>query len=70
MHREPKNTLDLTTQSTFLIGRFQPSQMACKPIRATATRWHKILSYIGPNAITQLPKHVIGAELTEFKTNK
>jgi len=25
MHREPKNTLDLTTQLTFLIGRFQLS---------------------------------------------
>jgi len=44
--------------------------MAYKPIRAIATRWYKILSYIGPNAITQLPKHVIGVELTEFETNK
>jgi len=39
--------------------------MARKPIGATATRWHKILGYIGPNAIAQLPKHVIGAELTD-----
>ena len=44
--------------------------MAHKPIRATATRWYKILGYVGPNAITQLPKYVIGAELTKFKTNK
>jgi len=51
MHREPKNTLDLTTQLTFLIGRFQLSRMARKPIGAIATRWHKILGYAGPNAI-------------------
>jgi len=44
--------------------------MAHKPIGATATRWYKILGHIGPNTIAQLPKHVIGAELTEFKTNK
>jgi len=44
--------------------------MAYKLIEAIATRWYKILSYIGPNAITQLPKHVIGIELTKFKTNK
>jgi len=44
--------------------------MARKPIGAIAIRWHKILGYVGPNAIAQLPKHVIGAKLTEFKTNK
>jgi len=44
--------------------------MARKPIGATAIRWHKILGYIGPDAITQLPKYVISAELTEFETNK
>jgi len=44
--------------------------MARKPIGATAIRWYKILGYVGPNAIAQLPKHVIGAELTEFKTNE
>ena len=44
--------------------------MAYKLIGATATRWYKILGYIGPNAITQLLKYVIGIELTEFKTNK
>ena len=37
--------------------------MARKLVGATATKWHKILSYIGPNAIKQLPKHVNGAEL-------
>jgi len=44
--------------------------MARKPIGATATRWHKILGHAGPDAIAQLPKHVISAELTKFKTNK
>jgi len=44
--------------------------MARKLIGATAIRWYKILSHIGPNAITQLPKYVIGIKLTEFKTNK
>jgi len=44
--------------------------MARKPIGATATRWHKILGYAGLDAIAQLPKHVIGAELTEFETNE
>jgi len=44
--------------------------MACKLIGATATRWYKILGYIGPNAIAQIPKYIIGVELTEFKTNK
>jgi len=39
--------------------------MAHKPIGATATEWHKILGYVGPDAITQLPKHIIGAELTK-----
>jgi len=38
--------------------------MACKPIGATAIRWYKILGYAGPDAIAQLSKHVIGAELT------
>ena len=40
--------------------------MACKPVRATATKWHKILGYVGPNAIGQLPKHVNGAELEDL----
>ena len=44
--------------------------MARKPIGATTIRWHKILGHIGPNAIVQLPKHVISVELTEFETNK
>ena len=42
--------------------------MACKLIGATAIRWHKILGYIGPNAIAQLSKHVISAELTKLTT--
>ena len=40
--------------------------MARKPIRATAIKWYKILSYIGPNAIKQLPKYVDSAELKEL----
>jgi len=40
--------------------------MARKLVGAIATKWHKILSYIGPNAIKQLPKHVNGAELKEL----
>ena len=37
--------------------------MARKLVRAIATKWYKILGYIGPNAIKQLPKHINGAEL-------
>jgi hypothetical protein len=37
--------------------------MARKPVRAIAIKWHKILGYIGPNTIKQLPKHVNSAEL-------
>jgi hypothetical protein len=37
--------------------------MARKLVGAIATKWHKILSYAGPDAIKQLPKHVNGAEL-------
>ena len=43
--------------------------MAHKLVKATVLKWHKILSYVGPNAIRQLPKHVNGIELTEL-TNK
>ena len=37
--------------------------MAHKLVRAIAIKWYKILSYIGPNAIKWLPKHVNGVEL-------
>ena len=37
--------------------------MAYRPVGATAIKWHKILGYIAPNAIKQLPKHVNGVEL-------
>ena len=40
--------------------------MARKPVGATAIKWHKILSYTGPNAIKQLPKYVDSAELKEL----
>ena len=43
--------------------------MARKLIGATATKWHKILGYVGPNAIKQLLEHVNGVELEEL-TNK
>jgi hypothetical protein len=39
--------------------------MACKLVGAIATKWHKILGYIGPNAIKQLPKYVNGVELAK-----
>ena len=40
--------------------------MARKLVRAIATKWHKILGHIGPNAIRQLSKYVNGAELKEL----
>ena len=40
--------------------------MARKLVGAIAIKWYKILSYTGPNAIKQLPKHVIGAELEDL----
>jgi hypothetical protein len=43
--------------------------MAHKLIGAIATKWYKILSHIGSDAIEQLPKHINSVELTEF-TNK
>ena len=40
--------------------------MAHKLIKATATEWYKILGHARPNAIIQLLKHVIGAELIKL----
>ena len=40
--------------------------MARKLVGAIATKWHKILSYAGPNAIRELPKHVNSIELKEL----
>ena len=40
--------------------------MACKLIGAIAIKWYKILSYIVPNAIKQLPKYVNSVELKEL----
>ena len=40
--------------------------MACKLVRAIAIKWYKILGYIGPNAIKQLPKYVNGVELKKL----
>ena len=65
IYREPINSLDLT-QSTFLIRRYQPSRMACKLVRVTASKWHKILGYTGPDIIKQLLKHINGIKLTKL----
>ena len=43
--------------------------MARKLIGAIAIKWYKILGYIGPNAIKQLPKYINSVELAEL-TNK
>jgi hypothetical protein len=51
MYWEPTNSLKLLNQSTFLIRRFQLSWMAYKLVGATATKWHKILSYAGSDTI-------------------
>ena len=40
--------------------------MAYKLVRVTASKWYKILSYAGPDAIEQLPKHINGIELTKL----
>jgi len=40
--------------------------MAYKLVGAIATKWYKILGYIGPNAIKQLPKHINSVELKEL----
>ena len=40
--------------------------MAYKLVRAIALKWYKILGYIGPDAIKQLPKYINGVELTEL----
>jgi len=42
--------------------------MACKLVGAIAIKWYKILGYVGPNAIKQLPRHINGVELTELTT--
>jgi hypothetical protein len=42
--------------------------MAHKLVGATATKWYKILGYVGPSAIKQLPKHINGVELTKLTT--
>jgi len=40
--------------------------MARKLVGAIAIKWHKILGYIGPNAIKQLPKYINSVELKEL----
>ena len=40
--------------------------MACKLVRAIASKWYKILGYAGPDAIKQLPKYINSTELTEL----
>ena len=40
--------------------------MACKLVKATALKWHKILGHAGPDAIEQLPKYINGVKLTKL----
>ena len=40
--------------------------MAYKLVRAIALKQHKILNYIGPDTIKQLPKYVNSVKLTEL----
>ena len=40
--------------------------MACKLVRAIASKWHKILGYTGPDIIEQLLKHINSVKLTEL----
>ena len=44
--------------------------MARKPVGATATKQYKILGYIGPYAIKQLPKYINGVELEELNDER
>jgi len=44
--------------------------MAYKLVGAIATKWYKILSHVGPNAIKQLPKYVNGVELAKLTTKR
>ena len=44
--------------------------MAHKPIKAIATKWHKILGYARADAIKQLFKHVISIKLTKLTTER
>ena len=39
--------------------------MAYKLVGAIAIKWHKILGYVGPDAIKQLSRHVNDVELAE-----
>ena len=43
--------------------------MACKLVRAIATKWHKMFGYVGSNTIKQFFKYINGIELTKL-TNK
>jgi len=70
MHRESTNTLELNQLTFSTSKRFQPTRMACKPIRTTAIKWHKILGHAGANAIKQFPKHIISVKLTELTTER
>ena len=40
--------------------------MAYKLVKAIALKWYKILSYIRPDIIKQLPKYINGIELTKL----
>ena len=42
--------------------------MACKLVKAIALKWHKILSYAGPDAIKQFLKYINNTKLTKLTT--
>ena len=44
--------------------------MARKLVGAIATKWYKILGYIGPNAIKQLLKYINSVELEELNDKR
>ena len=44
--------------------------MARKLVGAIATKWYKILGYIGPDTIKQLPKYINSAELKELNDER
>jgi len=70
MHQKPTNTLKLNQSIFSTLKRFQPTYMAYKPIKAIATKWHKIFNHARANTIKQFPKHIINTELTELTTKQ
>jgi len=44
--------------------------MACKLVGAIATKWHKILGYVGADTIKQFLKYIVGVKLTKLTTKR